>query len=54
MGKCFLCGTEVVWQNDFDAEDVGYEDEGVAHFYTCPNCGAEYEVYEPANGGNVK
>lgn len=47
MGRCFVCNTEVIWQNDFDAEDVGYTEPGIIQYFTCPKCGAEYEVFEP-------
>jgi uncharacterized protein with PIN domain len=45
MPKCFICNEEVIWGSDFSYEEVHGEDiEGVVSFFTCPNCGAEYEV----------
>ena len=46
MGECFICGAKVVWENDFDAEDCGYTEEGIVHYYHCPKCNTEYEVFE--------
>ena len=50
MGECFFCNTEVIWQSDFDAEELGREEEGIVSFYTCPECGSEYEVFQPTGG----
>lgn len=47
MYKCFYCNHWLVWDSDFDSDEVGYEDNGIVHFYTCPSCGARYEVFEP-------
>lgn len=46
MGKCFVCGHEVMWQSDFNYDEVHSEGEGVVSYYTCsnPDCNAEYEV----------
>ena len=24
--KCFSCGEDLIWQNDYDTEDIGQED----------------------------
>ena len=49
MNKCFSCETEVIWQNDYDTEDVGQEDSEylIVSMYQCPNeeCKAWYEMY---------
>jgi len=49
MPKCFTCQTELVWQNDYDTEDVGQEDSEylIVSMYQCPDkdCSAWYEVY---------
>jgi hypothetical protein len=39
MPKCFTCQTELVWQNDFDTEDVGQEDSEflIVSMYQCPD-----------------
>lgn len=46
MYQCFhcLCNT-VVWQNDFDFSDYGFDGEGIVHHLICSNCGAEIEYY---------
>lgn len=43
MHKCFHCGGDVIWQNDFSFEDFGYEGEGLVHILRCSKCGAEIE-----------
>lgn len=41
MDVCFHCREPlVVWDGDFDAEDYGYECEGVIHELHCAGCGA--------------
>lgn len=51
--ECFHCGhRSVIWGNDFDAEDYGYDRKGVVHSLSCMNCGAdiEYVVFEDVDG----
>ena len=44
MYECFHCGARaVIWDNDFDFEDYGYEGTGIVHVCHCTNCGAEIE-----------
>jgi len=49
MPKCFSCQTELIWQNDYDTEDIGEFDSEflIVSMYQCPNlnCNAWYEVY---------
>jgi len=49
MPKCFSCKTELIWQNDYDTEDIGEFDSEflIVSMYQCPNqnCNAWYEVY---------
>lgn len=48
MYECFHCGNEsVLWDSDFDYEDMGYEGEGIVHICHCTNCGAEIEYRVP-------
>lgn len=48
MFECFHCGErKVVWQNDYDYEDLGYDGQGIVHMCTCSNCGAEIEYRVP-------
>lgn len=42
--ECFVCQGDVIWQSDFDGEDVGYPTFEIVTFYTCMDCKAEYEV----------
>ena len=37
------CTKSVIWDSDFDFEDMGYEGEGIVHICHCTNCGAEIE-----------
>lgn len=44
MYQCFHCGTNsVIWDADFDFDDMGYEGNGIVHICHCSNCGAEIE-----------
>ena len=44
MYQCFHCGAiSVVWNADFDFDDMGYEGTGIVHICHCSNCGAEIE-----------
>lgn len=43
--KCPRCNVELIWSNDFDGKDLGY-DNGFISFYHC-NCGVQIEVYIP-------
>ena len=56
MCRCFHCGEEtVVWDCNFDFQDLDYEGEGVVHFLHCTSCGAriEYTVGEYYNNDDV-
>ena len=47
MFECFHCMTRnVIWDNDFSFEDMGYDGEGIVHIRHCENCGAyiEYQI----------
>ena len=35
--NCFLCGNDLLWQSDFDYEDMGREGNGVSSIFTCTN-----------------
>lgn len=42
--QCFHClCNSVVWDNDFNLEDIGLEGEGVVHMCHCTHCGAEIQ-----------
>jgi len=47
MPKCFFCKEDLVWQNDYDTEDVGGDEQYlIVTMYHCSNeeCSAWYEV----------
>lgn len=47
MYKCFNCGcNKVSWKQDYNSEDLGFEEEGTVTEYRCPKCGARiyYEI----------
>lgn len=44
MFECFHCLTRsVVWQCDYNFEDMGYEGDGIVQILRCSNCWAEIE-----------
>ena len=44
MYECFHClHKAVIWDNDFDFEDFGYEGSGIVQCCHCTHCGAEIE-----------
>ena len=40
---CWWCGGKLIWQSDFDKEDVLGEGEGMVTYMTCTNCNAEVQ-----------
>lgn len=48
MYECFHCGnTSVVWDMDFDFQDLGIEGDGIIHFCHCTECGAQIQYRVP-------
>jgi DNA-directed RNA polymerase subunit RPC12/RpoP len=47
--RCPICGGELCWESDFNAEEVlGRDDDGgIVSYYHCMNCGREYEISDP-------
>lgn len=44
MCECFHCGHRaVIWDADFNFEDMGYEGDGFVNLCHCTNCGAQIE-----------
>ena len=41
--NCWFCGTPMIWQSDFNYDEVYGEGEGVVSFLMCPNCKAMAE-----------
>lgn len=44
MIKCPICKSQMVWQSDWDFEDVGREGSGVESLHICSNdnCKSEF------------
>jgi predicted RNA-binding Zn-ribbon protein involved in translation (DUF1610 family) len=42
---CPSCGERVIWQSDFDGEDVGLDVESIISYYACPDCNLLIEAY---------
>ena len=40
---CWYCGGLLVWQSDFNYDEIYYEGEGIVSFLECSNCGAVVE-----------
>ena len=47
MVKCYACKSEMIWQNDFNFEDFGYEGDGVVSCFSCPACDTYAEFVIP-------
>ena len=41
--KCWFCDGQLIWQNDFDTEDCGIDEEGIVSVLICSSCGANWE-----------
>ena len=41
--NCWSCGTELIWNNDFDLEDNEYYN--ILTILTCPKCDSMVECY---------
>lgn len=57
MYECFHCGCKaVVWEADFNFEDMGYDGEGIIHICRCSNCGAEieYRIAIPSESEDIE
>lgn len=52
MWECAKCERKLVWQCDYDYEDVGIDDKaGIVCMYQCEPCGIWVEIYEDAIDG---
>ena len=49
--KCFICGGDLCWENDFSADEIynGYEggDGAIVSFYHCVEYGRSYTIADP-------
>lgn len=45
---CWFCGGRLIWGGDNDAQDLGFEREGIVTNLTCSQCNAfvEYTLLE--------
>jgi hypothetical protein len=43
--KCWFCGESLIWQNDYDFEDYGLNEEGIVTVLYCPKCDSIWEGY---------
>ena len=43
---CWHCGSELIWNNDYSFEEVGYEGNGILTHLSCSGCGAFYEIHK--------
>jgi hypothetical protein len=44
--QCPRCDQQLIWGNDFDAEDIGYDVGGIVTYYSC-QCGVQVEIFVP-------
>ena len=47
MVNCYNCKSEMIWGNDFDFDECGYEGEGVVKCFNCPRCETYAEFVVP-------
>lgn len=43
MTECWFCGCEMIWQSDFNYDEIHGEGEGIVAYLHCPDCGAMAE-----------
>ena len=43
MTNCWFCGEEMIWQSDFNYDEIHGEGEGIVAYLHCPNCNAMAE-----------
>ena len=41
--KCFFCGGQLIWRNDFSTEDYGIDEEGIVSVLCCSECKASWK-----------
>ena len=50
--KCPNCDSEMIWDNDFNSEDCGYDEKGIISYYEYLKCGTIAEIYVPEKSPN--
>ena len=45
MSQCWYCGSKLIWNSDFNYDEVYGEGEGIVSYLTCSSedCGAQVE-----------
>ena len=51
---CYFCGVELIWQNDWNFEEVYGDGGGIVSCWLCPKCGgeAQFSLQEEENDNN--
>lgn len=53
MGECWYCQQRtLVWQSDFNYDEIFGEGEGIVSYLKCSNCGAEAEFSSKLGEGD--
>lgn len=45
MFRCPACNSEMIWNSDFDFQDVGRDGDGVESVHVCSNQNCESEFF---------
>lgn len=40
---CWFCGHRLVWQSDFNYDEIFGDGDGIVSYLKCNNCGADVE-----------
>lgn len=43
MTDCWFCGADLIWQSDFNYDEIHGEGEGIVAILICSECGAMVE-----------
>jgi len=43
MNNCWYCGGKLIWQSDFNYDEVYGEGEGIVSYLNCSECNAMVE-----------
>ena len=39
--RCWYCGEDMIWESDFNYDEVYGEGDGIVTYLHCPSCGAD-------------
>jgi hypothetical protein len=45
-----ICNNKMIWQNDFDFEDLNREGTGIVSRYICTECDSEFDHVQEEKG----